>query len=70
MTGYAIGSTFIADLSGGIALEISTARFPLYGQLIVRNAILRGGAGTAGVTCASPTATASAPRARPPTSTS
>ncbi len=48
MTGFVIGSTFIADLSSGIALEISTARFPLYGQLIVRNAILRGGEGTGG----------------------
>ena len=44
----AIGSTFIADLSNGIALEISTARFPSYGQLIVRNAILRGGASSGG----------------------
>ncbi len=48
MTGYAIGSTFIADLSSGIALEISTARFPSYGQLVVRNSLLRGGTGTGG----------------------
>ncbi|HMS62235.1 MAG TPA: hypothetical protein PKD63_08135, partial [Solirubrobacteraceae bacterium] len=48
LTGFVIGSTLIADLSSGIALEVSTARFPLYGQLVVRNAILRGGAGTGG----------------------
>ncbi len=48
MSGMVIGSTFIADSGTGVALEISSARFPSTDTLVIRNTILRGGPNSAG----------------------